>query len=211
MSTALTPEQIYDVLIQAGFTGHAAIEGTAIALAESSGVPTATHLNNNGTTDYGLFQMNHASPPNWDWQNPLTNAQMAKKLYDNTGGWGRWATWTSGAYRLHLPVAQQASADYTAKFNAGQNPDGHYNWNPINDVQVAGRKGASAIGGVIQDKLAPLAALSSFLGTVGGAIGSKAFWLRVGLAVIGLFLLIAGVVVFIKPAADNAAGRIVPV
>lgn len=211
MSDTLSPEEVYDVLIQAGFTGHAAIEGTAVALAESSGRATAIGgPNTDGTKDYGLFQINHSTEPGWDWQNPLVSAQMAKKIYD-AHGWGRWATWTNGSYKLHLPQAQQAARDYTAKFNASQDPTGHYNWNPINDIQVAGKKGAAAAGGFIQDKLAPLEAFSNFLGTVGGAIGSRAFWVKAGIALIGFFLIVGGAIAMLKPAASNVAGRVVPV
>lgn len=214
-AAALTPEQIYDVLIQAGWpTSHgAAIDGVAIALAESGGRPSATHLNANGTTDYGLFQINHAVEPDWDWQNPITNAQMALKIY-LAHGFGRWATWNSGAYKLHLPMAQSGAAAYVKQFNNSQDPTGHYNWNPINDIQTAGRKGAAVAGGVVQsaaDKLAPLAALASFLGNVGGKLGTRAFWVKVGIALIGVVLIVAGSIAFLKPAAQNVAGREVPV
>lgn len=214
-AAALTPEQIYDVLIQAGWptTQGAAIDGVAIVLAESGGRPDATHKNANGTTDYGLFQINHAVEPDWEWQNPLVNAQMALKIY-KAHGFGRWATWTSGAWKLHLQDAQSGAAAYVKQFNDSQDPTGHYNYNPINDIQTAIRKGASNAGGAVQslqDKLAPLGALADFLGNVGGKLGTRAFWVKVGIALIGVVLIIAGSIAFLKPAASNVAGRVVPV
>jgi uncharacterized membrane protein HdeD (DUF308 family) len=44
-----------------------------------------------------------------------------------------------------------------------------------------------------------------------GKVGQKSFWMKVGLAVIGVALIIAGIVAVLKPAAENVASRAVPV
>lgn len=77
----------------------------AIAEAESGGNPVALNpTDNNGTqTSWGLWQIStgtHAEPsPNWN--NPLTNAQLAIQKLD-TQGLGAWGTYDSGAYKAFL-------------------------------------------------------------------------------------------------------------
>ena len=87
----------------------------AVAGAESGYVPTATHVNGDGSTDYGLWQINsvHAALlASGDWRNPLDNARMAYQVWLTAPGGGRnwspWTTYRTGAYQQYMPTAQQA-------------------------------------------------------------------------------------------------------
>lgn len=93
----------------AGFTGQDLVIMTAIDGAESGYVPTATHRNSNGSTDYGLAQINSvhagilASGP---WADPYANARMARQVWAEAGGsWRPWATYNSGSYLKFMPKA----------------------------------------------------------------------------------------------------------
>lgn len=74
-----------------------------IARAESSGNPTATDADSNGTVDYGLWQDNSSNgggPQDFD---PVANAQLAVHIWNerqaSTGnGWSAWSTYNNGAY-----------------------------------------------------------------------------------------------------------------
>jgi len=84
----------------------------AIALAESSGNPSAENdTDNNGTqTSWGLWQISngtHSWPGSADPLNPENNARYAvQKLADQ--GLGAWGTYTSGAYRKYMSGAGPA-------------------------------------------------------------------------------------------------------
>lgn len=96
----------------AGFPAEQLTTAVAIGLAESGGNPTATHLNDNGTTDYGLWQIDSvhtAILASGDWRDPASNARMALAVWQASGGsWTPWATFTSGAYTGHLAAAATA-------------------------------------------------------------------------------------------------------
>jgi hypothetical protein len=99
--------------IDAGGNPHVANTMAAIALAESGGKVDATGKNTNGTTDYGLWQIN-SSHTQFDPQrltsDPLYNAQAAVAVF-KTQGLTAWTTYVSGAYRNFLSGA--ANAQYT--------------------------------------------------------------------------------------------------
>jgi cell wall-associated NlpC family hydrolase len=113
----MSPEQIYAVALQGGFSPEDAVTFTAIALAESSGNPDA---NAAGSEDSrGLWQIN-VSPgvrPN-KWGNlydPLTNARAA---FEVSGGGANIRPWsvthaahagTARDYRSYLDEAQAAA------------------------------------------------------------------------------------------------------
>lgn len=80
----------------------------AVAKAESGWDPDATHYNTNGSTDYGLWQINSvhtAVLASGEWSDSNANARMAKAVFDQQG-WPAWTTWSSRAYRQYLPTAQ---------------------------------------------------------------------------------------------------------
>lgn len=113
----LTDVQIAAWARTSGFaTLNDIITAVAIALAESSGRIDATNANLNGTTDYGVWQINsiHADLfnryPEW-WT--ITNAQMAFAVFQGSG-WKAWTTYNSGAYQLYMGRARAAATDASA-------------------------------------------------------------------------------------------------
>ena len=96
----------------AGFIGNDVAVAIAVAGAESGYQPTETHLNADGSTDYGEWQINSVHPDvlaTGDWRNVGDNARMAFAIFAAAGHrWTPWATWTSGRYLGWLPQADQA-------------------------------------------------------------------------------------------------------
>jgi hypothetical protein len=117
---AYTFAQLVEYARQAGFPADQAPTAAAVALAESSGNPTATHTNNNRSTDYGLWQINsvHGSLlAGKNWRDPQVNAQMAYAVWKGSG-WKAWSTYNSGAYR------QYANGNVLAAGSAGASSTG---------------------------------------------------------------------------------------
>jgi len=109
---ALSDQQIAGAAKNAGFTGSAMATAVAIALAESGGNSDATNVNSNGSTDYGLWQINsvHADLLRaGDWKNPTDNAKMAFKISAGGTSWTPWTVYKSGAYRKFADRAQLAA------------------------------------------------------------------------------------------------------
>lgn len=85
--------QLENLWVQAGGPASAEVQMASIAMAESSGNPNATNSNTDGSTDYGLFQINsNVATPTFD---PLSNAQEAVAIY-NVRGYTAWVTYDKG-------------------------------------------------------------------------------------------------------------------
>jgi len=91
----------------AGFPAAQLDVAVAVAGAESGYNPTATNHNTNGSTDYGLWQINSTHADllgGHNWRDPGQNAWMAYQVWRQAGGsWTPWATFNSGAYKGYLP------------------------------------------------------------------------------------------------------------
>lgn len=101
----MSPASIAQVAQQAGFRGNAVNIAVAIAMAESSGNSTATHLNTDGSTDYGLWQINsiHSQySPQLLLSNPLYNATAAYQISSSGSNFHPWTTYETGAYKKYL-------------------------------------------------------------------------------------------------------------
>lgn len=98
----------------AGFTGPDLVIAVAVAGAESSWRADATNDNTNGSRDYGMWQINtvhRAILAAGQWQDPASNARMAKQVWDDAGGsWRPWVTYNTGSYEKHLADAEVAVA-----------------------------------------------------------------------------------------------------
>jgi hypothetical protein len=82
----------------------------AIALAESSGNPTAH--NSRGEDSRGLWQINLRTHPGLvtgDLYDPTTNAEAARRICESAGP-GAWTVYTTGAYRRYLARGATAAA-----------------------------------------------------------------------------------------------------
>ena len=103
-STVCPASTVAYVAAAAGFSGEDQPIAVAVAQAESGGDPNATHLNGNGTTDFGLWQINSvhvALLAMGDWRDPAANARMAYAVWQQSG-WRAWSTYKSGTYRKYL-------------------------------------------------------------------------------------------------------------
>lgn len=109
----LSPPQIFAYARQAGFSVGEAVIMTAIAGPESGGRTDATHKNNNGSTDLGVWQINDDANADvlsmGDWRDPAINARMARVIYKRQG-YSAWSVFKSGKYRDYLGDAMKASA-----------------------------------------------------------------------------------------------------
>jgi hypothetical protein len=97
----------------AGFAGNDLVIALAVAYAESGWQYSAKGgPNNNGTYDWGLFQINDVHKPTANEKtNPLANAKAAHRVYAAAGNsFTPWATYKSGAYKGHLVPAKAAVA-----------------------------------------------------------------------------------------------------
>lgn len=116
----LSLAQLKWVAMQAGFSSGAASVMAAIAMAESSGRPTAHNPNaSTGDNSYGLWQINMIGnmgperrrlfgiPSNEALFDPLTNAKAAFRIYQSQG-LRAWSVYSSGRYRQYLSAAMSA-------------------------------------------------------------------------------------------------------
>jgi hypothetical protein len=115
-------------MLNAGFPASAVGVGIGIVGAESHGNPNATNHNSNGSTDYGLWQINSVHQSllaGHNWRDPQQNTDMAYAVWKGAG-WNAWTTFRTGAYkqytsgRYSLTSAsggtQNAKPDFSASF-----------------------------------------------------------------------------------------------
>lgn len=160
-----TPEQVYALLIQQGFTPAAATTMTAISGPESSYDDQAKGdiglQTNQWGPSVGLFQIRTLKADtgkgtvrdiNWLL---ASDANQAKAAYSISGGgkdFHPWSTYNSGAYKGYLAKAAAAAAVVTAsgpaKFLAGLIGDA--------GAAVASIPGTAAVGDAVSTVVAPL-------------------------------------------------------
>lgn len=118
----LSPAQIAAYVRGAGVREELVPTMTAIALAESSGNPTAHNPNaRTGDNSYGLFQVNMIDglgperrrkfglSANEELFDPAVNATAAKRILDSQG-LNAWSVHKSGAYKRFMDQAQQGAS-----------------------------------------------------------------------------------------------------
>lgn len=113
----LSYTQLMGWWISHGGNATAAPIAAAIAMAESGGCVDATHVNSNGSTDAGLWQVNSINAPPAQMVDPVANVQEAIKLSNNGTRWTPWSTFNSGAYQKYLTGGTPSSS-----FPAGLTP-----------------------------------------------------------------------------------------
>jgi hypothetical protein len=107
-----------DAARRAGFSGQALVTALAIADAESGFNPAAQNLKYPDHS-IGLWQINqlaHRGRYGSDsaLMNPLANARAAYAISGGGRNWGAWSTYSSGAYKGYLSVAQQLARSVTS-------------------------------------------------------------------------------------------------
>ena len=112
-ATAGPTSTLAHLWIQAGGSPKLANTMAAIALAESGGIENATNQDSNGTTDYGLWQINSSHGYNSAklLTDPMYNAQAAVAI-EKSQGLTAWSTYNSGAYKQFLQGASKATVNY---------------------------------------------------------------------------------------------------
>jgi hypothetical protein len=231
--------QLMGLAIAAGFPLAVAPVMAAIAEAESSGNPNATHTNSNGSVDSGLWQINTANSDviaqYGNVFDPASNAKMAYAIYKQQG-LTAWTTYTSGAYKSHLNTSATAipltgtgagssptvAPPYSAATAALYGYTGAANdvaWKHWWDVFGHGVQTPAQGGTTPQQAIAPQDD-SVFGGTellikdttqLIEDLVSPVFWRRVGLFVVGAAILIFGVYLWDRRPIDAAVGAVTKV
>jgi hypothetical protein len=107
--------QIQGYAAAAGFSGADLQTAVAIALAESSGDPSAV----NPEGSYGLWQIYLPAHPEFAGANlsdPQVNAQAAFAIYSAAGGFKPWTTYKSGKYLAYMPSLTPFATPVTPSF-----------------------------------------------------------------------------------------------
>lgn len=120
MTTAGT--EVAHSAASAGFPKGELVTAVAVAFAESGFDEHATHKNSDGSTDYGLWQINsvHGFPEiaSGGWIYPIVNAQMAYRVWQSQG-WNAWSVHKPSdgvGYARYLAAIPAATAFVTAAF-----------------------------------------------------------------------------------------------
>lgn len=111
---AITDLQAAKALQAAGFTGLNLVIAVAVAKGESGPEinPAAIAREDNGSTSYGMMQINSVHPDvlrMGSWQDPNVNAKMAFRIWTESGNsWVPWGAYTSLRYQLYMEKAKVA-------------------------------------------------------------------------------------------------------
>jgi Lysozyme like domain len=108
---------------QAGFSDEDSVTMAAIALAESSGNPSAVgDLDITPGGSVGLWQINLKAHPELDTAaltDPATNAAAAYSVFQSQG-FSAWSTYKNGAYEKYLPVQSADNQDSSDSQDDGE-------------------------------------------------------------------------------------------
>lgn len=131
--TILSRAQVSQYAAQAGFKDQALVIALAIAQAESGFNTEAIDHDSNGSTDYGLWQINsiHGFNSSSLLNSPLYNAQAAYKVSGGGSNWKPWTTYTSGAYLKFMPNGTGPSSSPSPAVQSAQSntyPKGQCTW-----------------------------------------------------------------------------------
>lgn len=195
----MTPEDIKSLWIQAGGNPQHAGTAAAVALAESSGNPQASHTNSSGSVDRGLWQINsiHGALSSFD---PLANARAAVAISKNGATWEPWCA---------------AYTDRACGKNGGRydpfNGSGSAQFIGVTGASPAQGGGAPGAGGPVGDL--PSAGGAGYGGMIDAVVGN--FFLTVdivlnntfyaALALAGIASLVIGVIMLSKETPVGAA------
>lgn len=180
----------------------------AIAEAESGGNPRA--YNGRGRDEsYGLWQINMKPSEVGDRKqmlgissnealfDPVTNAKAMVKISKSGASWSPWSTYPLRAAAF-LPAATAA----TTAFLANPSTAAQYAEGAAGAVSDATGVGALAQG-VTEAVQTPLRVINWFT--------EPGTWVRVALFALGGAMVVGGAILFVRPAAENAAGTVMKV
>lgn len=186
----------------AGFPDSELVTAVAIAFAESSFDSNATHRNDDGSTDYGLWQINsvhgYAELGSGAWANPTVNAQLAYRVW-NAQGWNAWSTHKPTdpvGYARYNAAIPAATAYVTAALGPGAAAAG-----------AAGAAGGavSGVGGAVSDATSAAVAIAREPLAALKFAEQPRFWQRAAMFMIGTVLIGGGLLLLAKVAADKVS------
>ena len=110
----ISDRQIAAAAFAGGFRGSELPIAVAVALAESDGDTSVRNTKNkNGSTDYGLWQINSIHSQilaGGQWDDANSNAKMAFQVYNDAGKkWTPWSAYKNQRYRIYLGRAALAT------------------------------------------------------------------------------------------------------
>jgi len=112
MSGVIGYIQLAEMLNDGGFpAGTSQLDGLATIAAESGRNPNAKHVNDDGSIDRGLWQINNVAHPDVTdatAYDPVLSTHAALSISKGGTDYGPWAGFTSGAYEKHLEAAKVA-------------------------------------------------------------------------------------------------------
>src|SRR5215831_15280049 len=124
----MTAEEIIPLAQNAGFSGQDLQTAVQVALAESSGNPSAWGDAGIGQGSFGLWQINAYWHPEFgpdfsQLYDPQTNANAAFSVYSKAGNsFSPWSSFKTGAYGKYAAIVANAlSAAYQAVSDAASN------------------------------------------------------------------------------------------
>lgn len=203
---ALSPQDIAGYAKAAGFPQNELATAVAVAYAESGGNPQAVNnKNKNGSTDYGLWQINtvHGALLNQgDKFDPAANARMAYTIWKGAGSkWTPWSAYNNGSYIAQKPKGVLGAAAPTAHGSAPAagpplvSPEGEpIPQDPGGGAAIPTIPGAGVLGDLAAPLMSLLGSLQTFTTTLSTALTtllSGGFWLRIAAFIAG-----GGLVVF---------------
>ena len=213
----LSPVQIYAYATAAGFSGPAAVEAVAVALAESRG--STTVVNSSGNT--GLWQIGPQGSINdagvglsqAQLQDPATNARAAYEIWARSGGsfTADWTTATNGKAAAELPAV--SAAGITGGQGVGSVLGGLATGV---GTAVGGLAGEPVNAGSIATGVSGVA--GDFTGLASGGLTAlewlsvPANWGRIALVAVGGALVVGGLIAVTRPVTQpvvNAGAKIV--
>lgn len=179
----VSDQTIAHAALAGGFPRDKAAMAVAVALAESDGNATATNKNTNGTTDYGLWQINSihkADLASGDWRDPAANARMAYAVYRRAGNsFSPWYAWRNGRHLAKMSRAQLAVINADASGLEFPIPP-----IPVPDLPTPD----------VPNPVAGAAEVLKFGAKALSVITDKDFWIRAGMFLAGSLIMIAAVV-----------------
>jgi len=198
---------------QAGFSDNESAIAASIALAESGGVQNATNHNTNGSTDYGLWQINSVHSQ-YDasrlMSDPVYNARAAFEIYKAANNhFTPWSAYNSNANRKFLPQGGLLGSAVRGWFGAGDATASAIKNNPVTDAAGSAAKSVGDAAAALPNSVT---ALNNTVGQIGGKLFNLDFWKRAGIVLIGAVLVMLGFIFVIgsNSTAQGIAKKVAP-
>lgn len=176
---------------KAGFTGNALVVAVAISLAENGSMnpTTVSKANSDGSHDHGAWQINDKAHPDlmrkYNVHTLQGNADAAYAVYKAAGNrWTPWTVYNTHAYAAHLPEAQKAKASDGGPLDIAGIVSPAIG---IGELVTGDKFGNGFVTGALKNSTDLM-----------GHLLDPAFWVRIGIAVGAIALLVIGVLIMLE-------------